>query len=171
MYTFSFSEKLDHNYVPFTVRQTTNAIRRAKNSTATGSDGLTALHLKHIGPCGIAYMTKLFNLSLSHSNLPAIWKTANIIPILKPGKPLTLAPPTDPSLCFSLSSKLWRVLSFPSFVQVCQYPALSMVLLPAVLLLLPCCLLSPWPLTALIKTSLQLALLSSLWISPMSLMQ
>jgi hypothetical protein len=32
-------------------------------------------------------MMRLFNLSVSCANIPAVWKSANIIPILKPGKP------------------------------------------------------------------------------------
>jgi hypothetical protein len=60
---------------------------RVSNSTARGPDGLTTLHLKFLGPIGIAYLTTLYNLSLAHTKIPAIWKKAVIIPIPKPGKP------------------------------------------------------------------------------------
>jgi hypothetical protein len=43
--------------------------------------------LKHLGPCCIEYLTQLFNLSVSCTDLPAIWKAAAIVPVLKPGKP------------------------------------------------------------------------------------
>jgi hypothetical protein len=50
-------------------------------------DGLRAIYLKHLGPCGINYLTSLFNLSVGGANIPAMWKAAIIVPVLKPGKP------------------------------------------------------------------------------------
>merc|ERR1712074_137405 len=38
---------------------------------------------------GILYFTHLFNLSVAHSDIPAIWRKATIIAIPKPGKPNT----------------------------------------------------------------------------------
>lgn len=58
---------------------------------AVGPDGLTSLHLKFLGPLGIAYLTKLFNFSVARANIPAVSKRANIIPIPKPGKPAELS--------------------------------------------------------------------------------
>jgi hypothetical protein len=63
------------------------AIRKSSCSTATGPDGLTTLHLKHLGPAGIGYLTDPFNLSVKDAVVPAIWKLALVLPILKPGKP------------------------------------------------------------------------------------
>ena len=77
---------LDPTFTPFSDGDTAAAIRRCNNSTATGPDGLTVLHLKHLGPSGIAYLTKIFNLSISKAELPDIWKKALIIAILKAGK-------------------------------------------------------------------------------------
>jgi hypothetical protein len=62
------------------------AILKSSNSTALGPDGLTSLHLKHLGPRAISYMTTIFNLSIAHANIPAIRKRANMVPIPKPGK-------------------------------------------------------------------------------------
>ena len=70
-----------------TVDQVVDAIRKTKNSKAEGPDGLTILHLKNLGPLALNYLTVLFNLSVKHSNIPAIWKSAIILPLLKPGKP------------------------------------------------------------------------------------
>ena len=78
---------LNHSDAPFTPTQVHSAIRLSKNSTAPSADGLTIHQLKHLGPLGIEYLTTLFNLSYQHANLPAIWKHAIILPILKPGKP------------------------------------------------------------------------------------
>jgi hypothetical protein len=79
--------KLDRDFAIFTPLATQDAINEAKNSSATGPDGLTSIHLKHIGPRCIEYLTNLFNLSISNADLPALWKAAVIVPILKPGKP------------------------------------------------------------------------------------
>jgi hypothetical protein len=72
-----------------------------------GPDGLTALHLKHLGPKGISYLTSLYNLSMAGADLPAVWKTANIVPILKPGKNPNLSTSYRP---ISLLSPLVKVL-------------------------------------------------------------
>ena len=53
------------------------AIRSAKNSSATGPDGLTVLHLKHLGPKGVLYLTDLFNLSVKCADLPAVYHSAS----------------------------------------------------------------------------------------------
>jgi hypothetical protein len=79
--------KLDSKFNPFTETTTSDAIKASRNSTATGPNGLTSLHLKHLGPCAICFLTKIFNPSINSANLPAIWKYTHIIPIPKPGKP------------------------------------------------------------------------------------
>ena len=79
--------KLDPHFTPFTPNQVVATIRLCRNSTATGPDGITILHLKHLGPSGISFLTEIFNQSISSATIPALWKHAIIIPILKPGKP------------------------------------------------------------------------------------
>ena len=80
------NHKLDTNFKPFNPISTGEAIKCASNSSAAGPDGITNLHLKHLGLLGVAYLTCLFNLSVCRADIPAIWKSAVIIPILKPGK-------------------------------------------------------------------------------------
>ena len=70
-----------------TVEQTQDAMKRAKASKAIGPDGIATVHLKHLGPYGIKYLTSIYNLSMKTSTIPDIWKTSTIIPLLKPGKP------------------------------------------------------------------------------------
>ena len=48
---------LDHSFTPFTMAQTAAAIKPSKNLTEFGPNGLTALHLKHLGPSGLWYLT------------------------------------------------------------------------------------------------------------------
>jgi hypothetical protein len=56
--------KLDRSFQIFTPLATRDAIMTAKSSTATGPDGLTSIHLRHLGPCAINNLTKLYNLSV-----------------------------------------------------------------------------------------------------------
>ena len=79
---------LDPSFKPFSADDVRDAILSSSNSTAAGPDGLTHLHLKHFGARAIAYLTDLYNLSVSRADIPAIWKSAIIIPVLKPGKPV-----------------------------------------------------------------------------------
>ena len=77
---------LDRSLSMFSEADVKGAISRSKNSTAAGPNGLTILHLKHLGPVGIRFLTHLFNLSVRGAELPAIWKAAHVVPVLKPGK-------------------------------------------------------------------------------------
>ena len=96
---------LDASYTPFTATQTADAIRSARNSTAAGQNGITALHLKNIGPIGIQFLTRLFNLLVQKADITAIWKAANGVPVPKPGKPADQDPAIGPSRCWRPRSK------------------------------------------------------------------
>jgi hypothetical protein len=72
--------------VSFTYEQTREAIKGCKASKAVGPDGMSNLHLKHLGQKGIEYLTQIFNLSVQNSVIPDIWKQSFVIPLLKPGK-------------------------------------------------------------------------------------
>jgi hypothetical protein len=78
---------IDHTFSLFTPALMEEAIKRSSSSTATGPDGLALLQLKNLGLAGIGYLTELFNLSVKDAVVPAIWKLAQVLPILKPGKP------------------------------------------------------------------------------------
>jgi hypothetical protein len=80
--------KLDDNPT-YTTEETIAAIKKSKPSKALGPDKISNLHLKHLGPEGIAFLTDLFNLSAAHSQIPAIWKSSIIVPLPKPGKDLS----------------------------------------------------------------------------------
>jgi len=72
--------------IKITEDQTKEAIKKAKASKAIGPDKMSNLHLKHLGPKAVEYLTKIFNLSLSRSVIPDIWKKSVVVPLLKPGK-------------------------------------------------------------------------------------
>jgi hypothetical protein len=105
--------KLDRSFAPFTPLATQDAINSAKSSTATGPDGLTAIHLKHLGPRGISYLTSLFNLSIGHANLHSMWKAAIIVPILKLGKPTDVGGSYRPISLLCLAAKVLERLLLP----------------------------------------------------------
>jgi hypothetical protein len=92
---------------------TTDAINQSSNSNATGPDGLTSLHLKHLGPAGISYLTHLFNMSVRDAVVPTICKTALILPILKPGKPADQGTSYRPISLLSLVIKVLKRLLLP----------------------------------------------------------
>ena len=78
---------LDPHFSPFSTQSVSEALTAAGTSTAPGPDGLTILHLRNLGPAGIDYLTSIFNHSIASANIPAIWKSATITTIPKPGKP------------------------------------------------------------------------------------
>ena len=104
---------LDRSYTPFSEADTVDAIKASKNSPAAGPNDLTMLHLKHIGPFGIRYLTHLFNLSVRAADIPAIWKSANVIPVLKPGKSPDLGPSYRPISLLCPEIKVLERLNLP----------------------------------------------------------
>ena len=105
--------KLDPSFKPFTVELTAKAVGGAKNSTAVGPDGLATPHIKHLGPLGLSYLTNLFNLSVANNDIPQVWKQANIIPILKPGKLANQGDSYRPISLLSPAAKLLEKLVLP----------------------------------------------------------
>ena len=55
-----------------TATDTGEAIKQAKSSKAIGPDRISNLHLKHLGPLGLEYLTNIFNLSLQNIIIPQI---------------------------------------------------------------------------------------------------
>jgi hypothetical protein len=120
--------KLDRSITPFTVRNVDEAIRASKNSSAVGPDGLTAIHLKHLGHFALTYLTELFNLSIRHADIPAMWKAAIIVPILKPDKS------ADQNLSYRpilLLQRFWNACYVQRLEWRFQKQSLSMDMLPA----------------------------------------
>ena len=72
---------------PILEADTIKAIKSSKASKALGPNQLSPLHLKHQGRKGITFLTQLFNLSVTSSKVPSIWKMSTIAPLLKPNRP------------------------------------------------------------------------------------
>ena len=72
------------------------------------------IYLKHLGPAGIAYLTATFNLSVATAEVPSIWKSALVLPILKPGKPSGKGPSYRPVSLLCPAVKILERLLLPS---------------------------------------------------------
>jgi hypothetical protein len=73
--------------IVFSPAQVQEAINKSKSSKAIGPDDISPIMLKNLGPHGIRFLTSIYNKSINETTIPDIWKTAKIIPLLKPGKP------------------------------------------------------------------------------------
>ncbi len=109
----SMKKKAKHQPVIFTPAQTLAAIKKAKNSKALGPDNLSPIMLKNLGPHAINFLTEIFNKCLKDSIIPSIWKTAKIIPLLKPGKASDLGPSYRPVSLLPPAIKILEALLLP----------------------------------------------------------
>ena len=98
---------------PFSPDIVAEATRNSGNSRAVGPDGLTIHQLKHLGPTGINFLTDLFNLSYNRADIPAIWKTATVIPLLKPAKPADQGSSYRPISILCPAAKVFERLLLP----------------------------------------------------------
>jgi hypothetical protein len=108
--------------VTFTYQDTDKAIKQCKASKAAGPDNITNLHLKHLGPNGIAFLTKIFNISVSTSTIPDIWKNSVIIPLLKPGKPANISDSYRPVSLLCPAIKILERLLLPTLTENLEVP-------------------------------------------------
>ena len=106
----------------FTTSQTEAAIKQARASKARGPDNISNLHLKHLGPAAIAYLTSIFNLSLRNSQIPDIWKSSIILPLLKPGKQATESNSYRPVSLLCPAIKVFERLILPALDQHLPVP-------------------------------------------------
>ena len=72
--------------ITLTTSQVQEAIKQSKNNTSQCPDKLNIMHLKHIGPLGLTFLTNMFKTGLNKNIIPHTWKLANIVPIPKPNK-------------------------------------------------------------------------------------
>ena len=88
-----------------------HCIKHLKDHKAPGLDGIRNYTLKRLTPKAVHYMARLFTLCLNKCYFPDEYKTANIIPILKQGKPRTGPTSYRPiSLLSNLSKMLERLI-------------------------------------------------------------
>jgi hypothetical protein len=95
-------------------------IQSLKTKSAPGTDGISATKLRNLSRTALVHLTQIFNHILRSGYFPYAWKSAKVIPIQKPGKPLS-----DPgshriiSLLSTVSKLLERVVAhkLSSFIQ------------------------------------------------------
>ena len=109
----------------FSPMQTKAAIKKAKASKAMGPDKIATIHLKHLGPKGLDYLTGIFNLSVKHSQIPAIWKQSKIVPLLKPGKDPADSNSYRPVSLLCPAIKVLERLILPSLTEHLQVPEIQ----------------------------------------------
>ena len=75
---------------------------------APGHDGITARMLQQLPRKGIVFLTYIYNAILRLGYFPKAWKTAKVIVMPKPGKPLEGAASYRPISLLSTLSKLFE---------------------------------------------------------------
>ena len=106
----------------FTTEQTMAAVKQLKASKALGPDKISNLHLKHLGPLALGYLTKIFDLSIATSQIPDIWKSSTIIPLLKPNKPAEESSSYRPVSLLCPGIKLMERLLLPTLQENLEVP-------------------------------------------------
>ena len=71
----------------FTRTELDNSLKKCKLGKAPGPDEVTSDTLIQLSEYDKAMLLKIINKTWDSGSLPQIWKTANIVPILKNGKP------------------------------------------------------------------------------------
>ena len=66
-----------------------------------------------MGPLALDYFTSLFNISVSSADIPSIWKSALVLPVLKPGKDPIEGPSYRPISLLCPASKVLERLILP----------------------------------------------------------
>ena len=84
------SSEIKRKSLKFTTDQVINGISNCRNTKDFGPDRLSIFHIKNLGPKAIKYLTALFNDTVTSCQIPAICKSAIVIPIPKPGKDSSL---------------------------------------------------------------------------------
>ena len=93
------------------------AIDRLKPSKAAGPDGLTPVHLRHLGPAGRQRLANLLSWTLRTNTIPAMWKRAHVIPLLKAGKPADVCSSYRPIALLSPFAKILERLLLRTIVE------------------------------------------------------
>ena len=94
------------------------AIQCTGSLTDRGPDGISYAHLKHLGPNLTRSLTDIFNLPVRLNVILFLAMINYIIPILKPGKSLTLSSSYRP---FSSRCKLSQIIERLVFDSILRF--------------------------------------------------
>jgi ribonuclease HI len=81
-------------------------ISNLKVTGAPGPDSIHNMAIRHLPPDHVSFLLRVINHSLATGDIPMSWKEASIIPIPKPGKPLTSTSSYRPIALTSCVAKL-----------------------------------------------------------------
>ena len=85
----------------FTTDEIINALNATKAGKAAGPDGIFPDMLKNIGPAAVRWLQAFYDDVMTTAKIPKIWRSANVIAIRKPGKPID--EPTSRSHCYAVA--------------------------------------------------------------------
>ena len=71
----------------FTIQELNSAIRKAAPRKSPGPDGITNEMISNLGSIAKEKLLQFMNRTWKEGQLPSSWRTANVTPILKKGKP------------------------------------------------------------------------------------
>uniref|UniRef100_A0A3P9K1B3 Reverse transcriptase domain-containing protein n=1 Tax=Oryzias latipes TaxID=8090 RepID=A0A3P9K1B3_ORYLA len=79
------------NFVPFTIQEVHKALKALDHKKSPGPDLIDPYFLKLAADFVAEPLTILFNLTVETKEIPSIWKSAFVLPLLKGGDPAILA--------------------------------------------------------------------------------
>jgi hypothetical protein len=112
----AFTEKVDvamraYEYAPAsepTLTTPSEIIKGLQVGKAPAPNGIPNRVLRHLPKRAITFLTKVFNAVLRRQYCPPTWKHARVLPILKPGKNLTLPYSYRPISLFDTVGKFFE---------------------------------------------------------------
>lgn len=110
MESLSTTHQLSPPIKKFTKHEVCSVIGKLKLNKAPGYDLITAKILKELPNSGILLLTQIFNAVLRREFVPAQWKVAEIILILKPGKDPESVSSYRPISLLPIVSKAFEIL-------------------------------------------------------------
>ena len=96
------------NLDPFTLKELEDALTFLKPGKAAGLDGITAEMIQHFGENTRAWILELVNKCADTCTIPAAWRKAKVVALLKPGKEPTNRKSYRPISLLSILYKLYE---------------------------------------------------------------
>ena len=94
-----------------------------RNLNPSKSSGMQGISIKFSKPASILLapvLTKLFNTAIEQATFPAIFKTAEVVPVCKNGSKLNCSNYRPISPCYALSPNFFKNVSMISCIIICK---------------------------------------------------
>ena len=96
------------SFEPFSLKELEEAIKQLKVGKAAGLDGITAEMILHFGKATRDWILSMVNNSAESCAIPATWRKAKVVALLKPGKDPTLKKSYRPISLLSILYKMYE---------------------------------------------------------------